>query len=285
MTFNKAVSGISAADKIQFRAQYATSPTDIFVESPPQYYFGETRLPPPYNITLQSRQLEVDPITHELTVQWQASEFSGTYANPTYLDWDYYIRLNDQVPFAVTADGGKALEEVFLWKKFGLLRTNVRVSVECLRVNNDCTDVLYAGVEYDIPKQTTWISTWSEPALLNLDSPQRVAGEAPDPNEPDAGVVGLILLVMGGAGYPISETLATTFSVLLCLGLAVGGAVFIVRRMGATLVGVSLSAAFALFIFVGLGLELFGVDPALVVVIIAAPLTLAALTLIRRLSL
>ena len=213
--------------------------------------------------------------------QWQGYEFAGAD-----LEWGYYIRLNDQVPFAVSGDEGRAREEVFLWRTFGLLQINVRVSVKCTRSSGTCSDVGYGGTEYDIPAQATWISTWSQPTLLNVEPPQGTATEGSSPAAaPDAAVIGLVYAVMDGFEYPRSETLATTFSVLLCLGAAIGGAIFILRRMKTTMVGVILAAAFFLFIFVGLGMELFGVPPALVVVIVAVPIMGMALTVIRRTAL
>ena len=279
----KSVSGIEAGDDIQFRARYSGTniPTTDYVESLVQTYFGEVRLPPPYGLTIESKQLEADPITYEIMGQWQGYEFAGAD-----LEWGYYIRLNEQVPFAVSGDGGRAREEVFLWRTFGLLRINVRVSVKCTRSSGTCSDVGYGGTEYDIPAQATWISTWSQPTLLNVEPPQGTATKGSSPAAaPDAAVIGLVYAVMDGFEYPRSETLATTFSVLLCLGAAIGGAIFILRRMKTTMVGVMLATAFFLFIFVGLGMELFGVPPALVVVVVAVPIMGMALTVIRRMAL
>ena len=279
----RSVSGIDAGDDIQFRARYSGTniPTTDYVESPVQTYFGEVRLPPPYGLTIESKQLEADPITYEIMGQWQGYEFAGAD-----LEWVYYIRLNEQVPFAVSGDGGRAREEVFLWRTFGLLRINVRVSVKCTRSSGTCSDVGYGGTEYDIPAQVTWISTWSQPTLLNVEPPQGAATKGSSPAAaPDAAVIGLVYAVMDGFEYPRSETLATTFSVLLCLGAAIGGAIFILRRMKITMVGVMLATAFFLFIFVGLGMELFGVPPALVVVVVAVPIMGMALTVIRRMAL
>ena len=280
------VSGINAGVNIRFRARYSGTniPTTDYIESPVQTYFGEVRLPPPYNLTVDSKELQVDPITYEITGQWMAQEFTGSQTGN--LDWGYFIRLNDQVPFAVLGDDGRAREETFLWKLFGLLRINVRVSVKCTLSSGTCSDVGYGGTEYDIPAQVTWISTWSEPALLNLEPPQGSATEGALPvAAPDAAIVSLIYVVMDGVEYPRSETLAITMSLLLCLALAIGGAIFILRKMQPTLMGVVLAVAFFLFIFVGLGLELFGVPPELVVVIVAVPIVGMALSLIRRMAL
>ena len=280
------VSGIEAGDEIQLRARYSGTniPTTEYVESPVQIYFGEVRLPPPYALNLDEQRVSEDPLTYEVTAQWNSFDFGGS--NLGSLEWAYYLRLNEEEPFAVIGDSGRALEEVFLWRELGLLQVNVRVSAKCTLSSGSNCRVTYGTNSYSIPGQTTWISTWSEATLLNIAATQDVvATEAVAVPEPSALVIGIIYTIMDAVNFNRSEELAVALSLVLCLALASGVAWYLLKKLKPTFQGVAISSGCFLFIFVGLGLELFGVPPALVVIVVSIPCTLAALVLIRRFAL
>ena len=189
-------------------------------------------------------------------------------------------------PFTVSSGSGRNLEESFLWRESGLLQVQVRTSVTCTSTGDPCEEVDYGTGSYSIPAGATWLSTWSEPGVINLEAQSGgPVGEPVVVADPDALVIGLIYVGMDIFDYERDENIAITFSLLLCLGLAIGGAYFILRKMKQNLMGVMTAAAYFMFIFVGMGLVLFGVPPGLVVVMVAAPVIIFGLIFIRRLAL
>ena len=268
---------------VPFLTRAAFDNSSVFTESPPQLVFGDVRLPPPYNLSVENRLLSEDPLSYEVRAAWEAPLVVVEGADQSNFDWGYYVRLNEGQPYK---SDGQSQEDVFIWTRPGLLAVRALVWMDCeYTAATSICDVNYGGVDYDIPGTQLWVSTWSNAGSVNLVGVVDEAGSVVGPSEPDPAVIQMIYAVFDGIGQERSETLAKTLSVLLCLALGLAGGAFILSRVGVTFIGVVLSAAFFMFIFAGLGVLLFGVPPALVVVMVVLPLMGATMISIRRMSL
>ena len=275
------ISGLDAGQPFVTRAAYYNSSyfTD---ESPVQVVFGDVRLPPPYNLSVENRLLSEDPLSYEVRAAWEAPVVVVEGGDASNFDWGYYVRLNEGQPYK---SDGQSQEDLFIWTLPGLLAVRAMVWMDCeYTVATSICDVNYGGVDYDIPGTELWVSTWSNAGSVNLVGVVDEVGSVLGPSEPDPAVIQLIYAIFDGIGQERSATLAKTLSVLLCLALGLAGGKFILSKVGATFMGVVLSVAFFMFIFAGLGISLFGVPPALVVVMVVLPLMGAAMMLIRRVS-
>ena len=275
------ISGLDAGQSFVTRAAYYNS-SYFTGESPVQVVFGDVRLPPPYNLSVENRLLSKDPLSYEVRATWGAPVVVVEGADASNFDWGYYVRLNEGQPYK---SDGQSQEDLFIWTLPGLLAVRAMVWMDCeYTVATSICDVNYGGVDYDIPGTELWVSTWSNAGSVNLVGVVAEAGSVVGPSEPDPAVIQLIYAIFDGVGQELSATLAKTLSVLLCLALGLAGVAFILSRVGVTFIGVVLSAAFFMFIFAGLGILLFGVPPALVVVMVVLPLMGAAMMSIRRVS-
>ena len=275
------ISALDAGQPFVTRAAYYNA--SYFIdESPVQLVFGDVRLPPPYNLSVENRLLSEDPLSYEVRASWEAPVVVVEGADASSFDWGYFVRLNEGQPYK---SDGQSQEDLFIWTLPGLLAVRAMVWMDCkYTAATSICDVNYGGVDYDIPGTELWVSTWSNAGSVNLVGVVAEAGSVVGPSEPDPAVIQLIYAIFDGIGQERSATLAKTLSVLLCLALGLAGGKFILSKVGATFMGVVLSVAFFMFIFAGLGISLFGVPPALVVVMVVLPLMGAAMMLIRRVS-
>ena len=221
-------------------------------ESPVQLVFGDVRLPPPYNLSVENRLLSEDPLSYEVRASWEAPVVVVEGADASSFDWGYFVRLNEGQPYK---SDGQSQEDLFIWTLPGLLAVRAMVWMDCkYTAATSICDVNYGGVDYDIPGTELWVSTWSNAGSVNLVGVVAEAGSVVGPSEPDPAVIQLIYAIFDGIGQELSATLAKTLSVLLCLALGLAGGAFILSRVGVTFIGVVLSAAFFMFIFAGLGI-------------------------------
>ena len=233
--------------------------------------------PGPYGVQATVHLVEAATNQHEVQVEWETPSFTADDDT----DWTYWLRLDGGAPFANTEGNEHSQEHDFYYTDPGLLDIEVRTNFHCAMPLGHCA-LIYSGQALEIPAGHTWTTVWSAPALADITAAGFQAGEAAVLADPDPAVVELIETGMSAIDMKDDPGLARTLAVLLCLTLATIAAASVTAKFGLTSPSVVVAALLWYIIFAGLGLQFFGVPQALVIVLVAVPFILAALTLIRR---